>query len=236
MASININSFMRSFNSQLEEPVRQHLKNVYACLTMSSVAAAVGAYVHIYTEFLQAGLLTILAATVFLFTLMATPDNGKNRQLRVGFLLGFAFFSGMGIGPLLQMAIAINPSIIVTAIVGCVLIFVSFSIVSLTAKRGRWLYLGGTLMTLLTTLLFLSLANIFFGSQLIFKAYLYIGLLVMCGFVLYDTQLIVEKRRHGDRDFVGHSVDLFIDLVGIFRRILIILCEKEERRSKRNND
>lgn len=48
----------------------------------------------------------------------------------------------------------------------------------------------------------------------------------MCGFVLYDTQLIVEKRRRGDRDFVAHSVDLFIDLVGIFRRIVIILSEK----------
>ena len=31
---------------------------------------------------------------------------------------------------------------------------------------------------------------------------LYGGLLLFCGFVLYDTQLIVEKRRRGDKDFV----------------------------------
>ena len=31
---------------------------------------------------------------------------------------------------------------------------------------------------------------------------LYAGFLIMCGFVLYDTQLIIEKRRHGDDDFI----------------------------------
>lgn len=48
----------------------------------------------------------------------------------------------------------------------------------------------------------------------------------MCGFVLYDTQLIIEKRRHGDKDFISHSVDLFVDLLGIFRRLVIILIQK----------
>ncbi|XP_075221187.1 bax Inhibitor-1 [Lycorma delicatula] len=233
---ITITSFLQSFNAQLEEPVRQHLKNVYACLTLSSLAAAVGAYIHMYTEILQAGLLTVFAASGLLLALMATPDSDKNRRIRIGLLLGFAFFSGMGMGPLLQLAIMINPSIIVTALIGTSLIFVSFSMAALTAKRGKWLYLGGTLMTALTGLLIVSFANIFLGSHLIFMAYLYIGLLVMCGFVLYDTQLIIEKRRNGDRDFVTHSVDLFIDLVGIFRRILIILSEKEEKKRHRKNE
>lgn len=48
----------------------------------------------------------------------------------------------------------------------------------------------------------------------------------MCGFVLYDTQLIMEKRRNGDKDFIVHSLDLFTDLIGIFRRLLIILTNK----------
>nr|CAD7421749.1 unnamed protein product [Timema poppensis] len=56
----------------------------------------------------------------------------------------------------------------------------------------------------------------------------------MCGFVLYDTQLIIEKRRNGDKDFVAHSVDLFVDLIGIFRRLVIILTQREQRREERN--
>jgi FtsH-binding integral membrane protein len=231
-----MNSFYSAFNSKLEPEVRHHLKNVYACLSMSTMTAAAGAYVHLYTEIFQAGLLSVIAAVGFLFALMATEDSDKSRKMRLGFLLGFAFFSGMGMGPLMEMAIDINPAIVVTALVSTTLIFVSFSIASLTAERGRWLFLGGSLMTLLTGLLVLSLANIFFGSQLVFKAYLYLGLLIMCGFVLYDTQLIIEKRRAGDRDFVAHSVDLFVDLIGIFRRIVIILSEKEKQSKRRNSD
>jgi FtsH-binding integral membrane protein len=129
-------------------------------------------------------------------------------------------------GPLLDVVIDINPSIIVTALLGTAVIFGSFSLSAFFAERGSWLFLGGTLMTLLSTLMLLSLANLLFGSYLIFQVNLYLGLLVMCGFVLYDTQLIIEKRRNGDRDFVTHSLDLFLDFIGIFKRLVIILTEK----------
>lgn len=72
-------------------------------------------------------------------------------------------------GPLLDMAVQINPQIIVSALVGTSVVFGCFSVAALTAERGRWLYLGGTLMTLLSTMLMLSLANLLFGSRLIFQ-------------------------------------------------------------------
>lgn len=31
---------------------------------------------------------------------------------------------------------------------------------------------------------------------------MYLGLLIMCGFVLFDTQLIIEKAENGDKDYV----------------------------------
>ncbi|KAK7794468.1 hypothetical protein R5R35_004693 [Gryllus longicercus] len=231
----SIKTFLNTFNNRLEEPVRQHLKNVYACLTLSTISAGVGAYVHIFTELLSAGLFAVIAALGLVTALVATPDNGKNRKLRLGYLLGFAFFSGLGMGPLLEQVIMIDPSIIVTALIGTCVVFTSFTICSLLAERGRWLYIGSTLMTVLSSMLILSLANIFLGSTLVFQLYLYAGLALMCGFVLYDTQLIIEKRRHGDKDFVGHSVDLFVDLIGIFRRLVIILTQKEQQKRNRRD-
>lgn len=59
-----------------------------------------------------------------------------------------------------------------------------------------------------------------------FQVNLYIGLAVMCGFIVYDTQLIIEKARRGDKDYVMHSVELFIDFVAVFKRLLIILTDK----------
>jgi len=105
-------------------------------------------------------------------------------------------------------------------------VFVSFSISALLAERGRWLYLGGTLMSMLNIMILFSLANLFLRSTLIYQAHLYLGLFVVCGFVIYDTQLIIEKHHMGSRDFIMHSLDLFIDFVGVFRHLLVILTQK----------
>jgi len=231
-----INGFMNSFSNRLEAPVRQHLKNVYGCVALSAVTAAAGTYVHIYTEFLQGGLLCTLGALGCLWALMATPHNDKNQKLRLGYLLGLAFLWGLGFGPTLEIVISINPSIIVTALMATTLIFVSFSICALLAERGSWLYLGGTLMSALNFLLLLSFANIFLGSNLLYQFDLYIGFFVLCGFVIYDTQMIVEKNRMGSKDFIGDALCLFVDFVSLFRRLVVILTQKEQKSRRKERE
>jgi len=230
-----LNTFINSFSNRFEAPVRQHLKNVYGCLSLSTVSAAAGAYVHIYTEILQAGLLSTLGALGLLIALLTTQDNGKNQKLRLSYLLGFAFLSGLGMGPLLEAVIAIDPSIVVTALVGTSVIFVSFSIAAFLAERGRWLYLGGTLLSLMNLMMIFSFANIFLRSTFIYQAHLYSGLFMMCGFIIYDTQLIIEKHYMGSKDFIAHSLDLFIDFIGVFRHLLVILTQKEQQQRKRKD-
>lgn len=34
------------------------------------------------------------------------------------------------------------------------------------------------------------------------QANLYVALMIMCGFVLFDTQLIIEKAESGDKDYI----------------------------------
>ena len=42
------------------------------------------------------------------------------------------------------------------------------------------------------------------------------------GYILFDTQMIIERADRGDYDYIKHSLDLFVDLIGLFVRILII--------------
>ena len=63
-------------------------------------------------------------------------------------------------------------------------------------------------------------------SPALFQLHLWGGLLIFCGFVVYDTQAIIEKRRRGDKDAIRHSLDLFIDFIQLFRKILILLMQK----------
>lgn len=230
-----LDGFFRSFDTKLEAPIKTHLKSVYACLAMTIMSAAAGAYTHLFTNLLRGGgFLFGLLSLGLAFTLYATPDNGKNRNTRLGLLLGFAFMSGLGTGPLLDLAIQINPSIIPNAFMMSAVIFACFSGAALFAPDGSYLYLGGTLLSGLSTLFWLGFMNIFFQSQLIFQVYLWAGLLIFCGFIVFDTQMIIEKRRRGDRDFIAHSLDLFIDFMQVFRKIMILLMQKEQK-DERNN-
>jgi FtsH-binding integral membrane protein len=60
---------------------------------------------------------------------------------------------------------------------------------------------------------------------------LILGLVVMSAFILYDTQMIMEKFRMGDKDYVWHSLTLFMDLASIFKHILVLLYDKETNSS-----
>ncbi|XP_050344857.1 probable Bax inhibitor 1 [Nymphalis io] len=231
----NIQSFINSFQNRLEPPVRQHLKNVYGTLMMTCGAASAGVYIDMFTRF-QAGLLSAIVGAGLMLMLIATPDNGKNTKLRLGYLLGFGLTSGMSMGPLLDYVSVVDPSIIVTALLGTTIVFVCFSIAAMLADRGSWLFLGGTLMTLLSSMSLMTLVNLFMQSHFLYQVHLYLGLMLMCGFVLFDTQLIIEKRRMGNKDFVQHALELFIDFVGMLRRLLIILTQKEEQNRRRKRE
>jgi len=201
------------------------------------MSAAAGAYVHLFTNLLSGGgILYALLSMGLVMGLMATPDNGKNRSTRIGLLLAFAFFTGLGTGPLLDMAIRVNPSIIPNAFMMSGMIFACFSGAALFAPDGQYLYLGGTLMSGLSTLFWLGLMNLFFQSQLIFQVYLWGGLLLFCGFIMWDTQMIILKRQQGDRDFIKHSLDLFIDFMQVFRRVVVLLMQKEEGNKKKRRN
>ncbi len=69
--------------------MRSHLKNVYATLTMAVMAAATGAYVHMFTDLLQGGgiLLSLVGLglafgkpTIPLCTYLPSPTQTQKEQ------------------------------------------------------------------------------------------------------------------------------------------------------------
>ncbi|CAI5678051.1 unnamed protein product [Oreochromis niloticus] len=216
--------------SHISHSTQEHLKKVYSSLPICMCLAAVGCYVYIY---LVARLVTVSAvsplAVLGLFIWFAvTPHNPETERKRLAFLEGFAFLTGFSLGPILDNVIAVDLNVIATAFVGTSVIFICFTLCALyDTHRGR-LFLRGTLMSGCCILLLVSLTNVFFGSTLLFETNTYLGLFVMCGFVLFDTQLIIEKAENGEKDYIWHCVTLFDDFISIFRRLMIILSTKEK--------
>lgn len=229
--------FAQNMGRKFEPEVRYHLAKTYLCLGGTTATAAVGSLLHL-SGWLELGFLTAIGSFILVLGLMFMEDNGKNFYTRLGMLLGFGFCSGQTLGPLLQYVMILNPAIIVTALTGTSVVFLTLTCAALLAERGSYLFLGGILVSVLNTMALISLFNMFMGSIFIAQTQLYVGLAAMAAFILYDTQAIIEKARLGSRDYIRHSLDLFFDVLSIFRKLLIILTQKEERerQNKRKNN
>jgi len=182
--------------SHLEKNVQTHLKRVYSSLAICMIAACAGAYVRLFYSFVGQDLM-FLASIGLLFGIRLTQHTTANLGKRMAMLVGLAASMGMNLGRLIGYVIRINAAILPTALLGTGVVFVCFTLAALYTHKRSFLFLGGMLSSGLSIMSTLLLANIFLGSQMLYSVELYLGLAVMCGCVLYDTQLIVEKRRQG---------------------------------------
>ena len=156
-----------------------------------------------------------------------TPSRSK------GFLYGFALFKGLAIAPLVNMAVSINPSILVSALFSTSLLFASLTIAVWYSPRPSQIYVTGMLMSAVSILTWLSIANWFLRSSMLYQVELWFGLGVFGMYVIYDTQMVIQKCREGQKQVLRHAMELYIDFAALFVRILVILMKKEERREKK---
>ncbi|OXA55431.1 probable Bax inhibitor 1 [Folsomia candida] len=228
-----LQNFRSMINNKLEPQMRNHLKNVYGCIASSTLVAAAGAYSHC-NGIWEGGLLSMLGS-IILLTMMAFSRNpeGKDDGMRFLYLNGFALCTGLSTGPLIERVWDLEPSIVVSALMYTCVIFTCFTISALIAPDGKYLALGGPLLSILSTMLLASILNIFVRSPTFVYMQLILGLVIMSAFILYDTQMIMEKVRMGDKDYVWHSLTLFMDLASIFKHILVLLADKEQNSRNR---
>lgn len=135
-------------------------------LGATTLSTAFGAILQI-NHIINGGILAAVGSLILVLGLHFYRDDGKNYYTRLGMLLAFGFCSGQTLGPLMQYIITINPAIIFTALMGTAVTFASLSLAALLAERGKYLYLGGLLVSIINTMAILSLFNMFFQSYFV---------------------------------------------------------------------
>lgn len=127
----------------LRQPrVQTHLKNVYTCLLLSIVCAALGAYLPMIGLFNNPTLAVVgsIVTSIWLFSL---DLNAATQMKCFGLMSATALLTGIYLSPLINLAIAVDPQIIMTAFLLTTMIFVCFTLSALLTKQRTYLYLGG---------------------------------------------------------------------------------------------
>ena len=173
-----------------------------------------------------------IALSIYLMCYVQNPMNSENSRKYA--LAALAFQLGFNLGPAIHQIAHFNPEILSKAILYTSTAFTSFTAISLFSKRRSLLFLGGIAFTLFQGMMlyrFLGFLTGFGGAQGL--TYLFIMLFIDCCFLIYNTQLMIERAERGTKDVPSDTMHLFLDLLRLFVRILSILLELSSDKKKK---
>lgn len=161
-------------------------------------------------EDIRANFLFTLVGFGLMFVLVGTPDTRENRNKRFGYFVAFCALNGqlnylypqifvvlgVGMGPLLEAVIRIDPSIVLTALLSTAIVFGCFSMAALHAESTKFIHMGGTLSS---AVLCLILGSFFFSHSVI----LWGG---MTSFIIFLSKLFRSRYCLPLRS-LRHSID-----------------------------
>ena len=195
------------------------LRNTYMLLGMTLLFSAFTAAISMALRMPPMTYLLGVGAAFLLiwFVLPRTANSAAGLPTVFGItgLLGFA------IGPLLTMYLALpnGAQLVTTALGGTAVIFFGLSAYVLTTQRD-FSFMGGFLIVGLLVVLFAALANIFLAIPALSLALSAGIILIMSGFILWDTSRIIHG---GETNYIHATVQLYLNIFNIFINLLSLL-------------
>ncbi|KAL8427307.1 hypothetical protein Efla_005283 [Eimeria flavescens] len=225
----------------LSAPQKKHVSRIYAALATNVLITALGVYVQLNLISLPSFLSMILSfGCVLGLTFSSQKAHAESKMLtkeRALYFGGFGLLNGMLMADYLFVVHRyVGPQVVPTAFFASCAIFFCLSASALLAKQRSYLYLGSFLCSILSYFAIASLANLFLRIKLLNDIMLWGGLLMYLGFVLYDTQLAVAQFDLGNRDYLLHALQFYVNFISIFMRLVAILSERQQESNRRKRD
>jgi modulator of FtsH protease len=198
------------------------LRNTYWLLALSMIPTVLGAFVGVTMQIaIPAGMMGFLLFMAIAFGFIYAIEKTKNSAAGVGFLLGFTFFMGLLLTPLLRHTLGYSngASLIMTAFGGTACIFAVMASVATLSKRdfsmmGKWLMAG------VMVLILASIANIFLGMSALSIVISVMAIGIFSAFILFDVQRIING---GETNYIAATLSIYLDVYNIFTSLLSLL-------------
>ena len=195
------------------------LRNTYMLLALTLLFSAFTAALSMFLKMPpMTYLISVIGAMViamFILPRFANSTAGIGIVFLVTGLLGF------GLGPILSLYAALpnGSNIITLSLAGTGVIFIGLSAYALISKKD-FSFLGGFLMVGFLMVLLAAVANIFLQIPAMSLAISAVVIMIMSGFILYDTSRIVNG---GETNYVLATIGLYMTIFNIFVSLLQIL-------------
>ena len=207
----------RSSASTLE--TNKVLRNTYALLSITMVFSAVMAGVSMVTQMgPMAHLISFVGSIVLIWFVLPRTANSV---AGIGVVFGITGLLGFGLGPILNSYLAMSNGgqIVMTALGGTGIIFLGLSAYALTTKKD-FSFLGGMLFAGFLVILLGAIVNIFLAIPAVSLAISAAVIMIMSGFILYDTSRIIHG---GETNYILATVSMYLSIYNIFVSLLHIL-------------
>ena len=217
---------MQNLNSRPVDVTRESalstnkvLRNTYALLSMTLLfSAAMAAVSVVISPPPMTYLICVFGALGILMFVLPKFDEST---AGIGIVFLATGMLGFGLGPILSMYLALpnGPSVVATAMGGTGVIFLALSAYVLTTKRD-FSFMGGFLMVGLIVIFGGAILNIFLQIPAMSLAISAGMVLLMSGFILFDTSRIING---GETNYIRATVSLFINIFNLFVSLLQLL-------------
>ncbi len=193
------------------------IRSTYQLLSMTLVFSAFMAYLSISMQTSQGmGLVATIAGIVMLWFVLPKTANSATG---IPVIFAITGLLGFGIGPMVAYYLAVNPSIVMTALGGTGVIFLGLSGYALTTRKD-FSFMGGFLMVGMLVIIGASLLNIFMGIPALSLTVSAAVIMIMSGFILYETSSIIHG---GETNYIMATASLFLSLLNMFSALLHLL-------------
>ncbi len=195
------------------------LKNTYILLAMTLLFSAVTAWVSM--QVMPARGVSLVCSIAAMGLIWFVLPKTANSSTGIGIVFLITGLLGFGLGPMLNhyLQMSNGPQIVMTALGGTGVIFLALSAYVLTTQKD-FSYLGGFLITGFLVAIGASLLNIFLNIPALSLAVSAAVILLMSGFILYDTSRIVNG---GETNYIMATVGIYLSIYNIFASLLQIL-------------
>ncbi len=214
-----MNNYNPSVSTTSAVSINKVLRNTYFLLSFTLLFSALTAGISMMLQ--VSHVVSLVCSFGALGLIWLVLPRTANSAAGIGVVFAITGLLGFGLGPILSYYLSLSngPQLIATSLGGTGIIFLALSGYVLTTKRD-FSFMGGFLMVGLIIAVLAMVANIFLQIPALSLALSAAIILVMSGFILFDTSRIING---GETNYINATVSLYLSIYNIFVSFLQIL-------------